>query len=68
MIRDLTLINGMTNQDWLDEFLDEREAYDISQVRLAEAAHYSRSHLNQLLGGKKPITEKARMQLSLALR
>lgn len=44
------------------------EAYDNIQVRLAEADHYNRALFDQLLGGKKPITEKARMLLSLALR
>lgn len=68
MLKDLNLIGGMTNKDWLDQVHDEMRANDITQGQLADMANYSRSHLNQLLGRKKPLNDKARLELSLALR
>jgi integrase len=68
MLKDLNLIGGMTNKDWLDQVHDEMRANDITQGQLADMVNYSRSHLNQLLGRKKPLNDKARLELTLALR
>ncbi|NKF03391.1 replication initiation factor domain-containing protein, partial [Lactobacillus paracasei] len=53
MLKDLNLVGGMTNTDWLNQFHDEMRTYKITQGQLAKTADYSRSHLNQLLTGNK---------------
>lgn len=68
MLKDLNLVGGMTNTDWLNQFHDEMRTHKITQGQLAKTADYSRSHLNQLLTGNKPINEQARVRLTLTLR
>ena len=68
MLKDLNLVGGMTNTDWLNQFHDEMRTHKITQGQLAKTADYSRSHLNQLLTGKNPINKQARLRLTLALR
>lgn len=68
MLKDLNLVGGMTNTDWLNQFHDEMRTHKITQGQLAKTADYSRSHLNQLLTGNKPINQQARLRLTLALR
>ncbi|MGX7164699.1 replication initiation factor domain-containing protein [Enterococcus massiliensis] len=68
MLKDLNLVGGMTNTDWLNQFHDEMRTYKITQGQLAKTADYSRSHLNQLLTGRNPINKQARLRLTLALR
>ncbi len=68
MLKDLNLVGGMTNIDWLNQFHDEMRMHNITQGQLAKTADYSRSHLNKLLTGKSPINKQARLRLTLALR
>ena len=68
MLKDLNLVGGMTNTDWLNQFHDEMRTHKITQGQLAKTADYSRSHLNQLLTGNKPINQQARLRLTLAMR
>ena len=68
MLKDLNLVGGMTNTDWLNQFHDEMRMHKITQGQLATTADYSRSHLNQLLTGNKPINQQARLRLTLAMR
>lgn len=68
MLKDLNLVGGMTNIDWLNQFHDEMRMHKITQGQLAKTADYSRSHLNQLLTGKSPINKQAQLRLTLALR
>lgn len=60
MLKDLNLVGGMTNTDWLNHFHDEMRTHKIPQGQLAKNADYSRSHLNQMLTGNKPINQQPR--------
>lgn len=58
MLKDLNLVGGMTNTDWLNQFHDEMRTHKMTQGQLAKTADYSRSHLNQLLTGNSRLTNK----------
>lgn len=68
MNTDLTLKGHTTDNEWLDQLHEVMRENDISQIDLARAADYSRPHLNQLLGRRKPINPSARKRLSMAMR
>jgi phage replication initiation protein len=39
MLKDLNLVGGMTNTDWLNQFHDEMGTHKITQGQLAEGGH-----------------------------
>ncbi len=41
MLKDLNLVGGMTNTDWLNQFHDEMRTHKITQGQLAKTADYS---------------------------
>lgn len=68
MNEDLTSFITIKNGELLDEIQEAMNTHGISQANLASAAGYSRTHLNQLLKRRKPLTDSARMRLAMAMQ
>ena len=58
----------MENNEWIWHFREERERNGISRKSVAAVAGISREYLCRLETGKLPVTDKARKQLTAALK
>lgn len=62
--KDLTL--RQPNESWLDEFWKRLVQHQITQKQLAAEIGINRSYLNQLLNGKRNLTDDMRQRLMFA--
>ncbi|HII4404673.1 MobT family relaxase [Clostridium perfringens] len=57
----------MNEAQWITDFIEKRNAYGVSQKRLAVMAGISREHLNRIEAGKVNLTNDMKLKLLEAL-
>ena len=57
----------LNEAQWITDFIEKRNAYGVSQKRLALMAGISREHLNRIEAGKVNLTNDMKLKLLEAL-